>query len=119
MKNQQRFILALVASAAILIAWNWIFPPPKPPQNANVNANANVQQPASPEASPTAQAAATATPAPVPATATAPATDNVPQRKLTIVTPLYQATLDTRGAVATSWILTKNKNTGREIHGAS
>jgi len=118
MKNQQRFILALVASAAILIVWNWVFPPPKPPQNANANANANVQQPASPNASPTALAVATATPAPVPATATAPATDNVPQRKLKIVTPLYQATLDTRGAVATSWILTKNKNTGREIHGA-
>ena len=121
MKNQQRFILALVASAAILIVWNWVFPPPKPPQNANVNANANVQQPASPNASPTAQAVASATATPPPAQANVPeqTADTSPQRKLTIVTPLYQATFDTRGAVATSWILTKNKNTGREIHGAS
>src|SRR6185436_13700940 len=121
MKNQQRFILALVASAAILIVWNWVFPPPKPPQNANVNANANVQQPASPNASPTAQAVASATATPPPAQANVPeqTADTSPQRKLTIVTPLYRATFDTRGAVATSWILTKNKNTGREIHGAS
>ena len=48
-----------------------------------------------------------------------PAADTIPQRKLTIVTPLYKATLDTRGAVATSWIIIKNKNTDREIHGAS
>ena len=120
MKNQQRFILALVASAAILVIWNWVFPPPKPPQNANANANANVQQSGSPSASPTAQAVATATPAPVQASASpAPTPETVPQRKLRIVTPLYEATLDTRGAVATSWILTKNKNTGRAIHGAS
>ena len=119
MKSQQRFILALVASAAILIAWNWIFPPPKAPQNANANANANGQQSASPVALPTAQAAATATPAPAQATAAEQTADTSPQRKLTIVTPLYRATFDTRGAVATSWIITRNRNTGREIHGAS
>lgn len=118
MKQQQRFILALVASAAILIAWNYLSPPPKPPLNANANANANVQQSASPAVSPTAQAPATATPAPA-QTAPPPTTDTVAQRKLTIVTPLYQATFDTHGAVATSWILIKNKNTGRDIHGAS
>src|SRR4051812_3311413 len=106
MKNQQRFILALVASATILIAWNWIFPPPKPAQdanvNANVNANANVQS-ASPSASPSAKAAAPATPGSTQAPAApAPAAETIPQRKLRIVTPLYEATFDTHGAVATS-----------------
>ena len=48
-----------------------------------------------------------------------PAVDNTPQRKFHIVTPLYEATLDTRGAVATSWILKKNKSTGRGIFAAS
>ena len=43
----------------------------------------------------------------------------MPQRKLRIVTPLYEATFDTRGAVATSWIIKKNKNTGRDLHAAS
>jgi len=119
MKQQQRFILALVASAAVLILWNYLFPPPKPAQ-PNANANANVQQAASPSASPTAQAVATATPAPAQAAAS-PATtpDSMPQRKLRIVTPLYDATFDTHGAVATSWIIKKNKDTGRDLHAAS
>jgi len=43
MKSQQRFIFALVASAAVLIGWNYFFPPVPPPQNANQNANANQQ----------------------------------------------------------------------------
>src|SRR3989442_8235968 len=119
MKQQQRFILALVASAAVLFLWNYLFPPPKPPQ-PNANANANVQQAASPAASPTAQALATATPAPARASSSpAPTPDSVPQRKLRIVTPLYETTFDTRGAVATSWIIKKNKNTGRDLYAAS
>src|SRR5438309_2226645 len=32
MKQQQRFIIALVASAAVLILWNYVFPPVKPPK---------------------------------------------------------------------------------------
>jgi len=110
MKQQHRFLLALVASAAVLILWNYFFPPPKPPQ-PNANANANVKQAASPSASPTAQALATVTPTPAQASASpAPAaTPDLPQRKLRIVTPLYEATFDTHGAVATSWILRKIK----------
>src|ERR1044072_7522805 len=123
MKQQQRFLLALVASAAVLILWNYAFPPVKPPQpNANANANANVQQSASPSPSSTAHAAATVTATPTPALTNAsstPTPETVPQRKLRIVTPLYEATFDTRGAVATSWILKKNKNNGRDIYGAS
>ncbi|HYX28825.1 MAG TPA: membrane protein insertase YidC [Pyrinomonadaceae bacterium] len=119
MKNQQRFILALVASAAILIIWNYLFPPPKPPQNANANTNANVQQSASPSASSTAQVQTTATPAPAQSPVAESSPDAMPQRKLTIVTPLYTATFDTHGAVATSWIIKKNRDTGRDIYGAS
>lgn len=109
MKQQHRFILALVASAAVLILWNYFFPPPKPPQ-PNANANANVQQAASPSASPSALASVSVTPTPAQAAASpAPTPDNLPQRKLRIVTPLYEVTFDTRGAVATSWILRKVK----------
>lgn len=117
--------MALVASAAVLILWNVFFPPPKPPQqpDANVNANANVAaQSPSPAASATAQAQATAqataTPSPAQAAASpasTPAPEVMPQRKLRIVTPLYEATFDTHGAVVTSWIIKKNKNTGRDI----
>jgi YidC/Oxa1 family membrane protein insertase len=121
MKQQQRFILALVASAAVLILWNYLYPPVKPPQ-PNANANQQVAQ-ASPQStsqsSPqaTAQPSATVTPAPAQANASpAPTPDSVPERKITVVTPLYEATFDTRGAVATSWVITKNKNTDRAIY---
>lgn len=121
MKQQQRFILALAASAAVLIAWNYLYPPVKPPQqaNANVNANANVSQNSSPSASPAASAQTSATPNNAQATASpTPAPETVPQRKLRVVTPLYEATFDTRGAVATSWIIKKNKNNGHDLYGA-
>jgi YidC/Oxa1 family membrane protein insertase len=120
MQQQQRVILALVASAAVLILWNYLFPPVKPPQ-PNVNANANPQQVAQASPQATAQPSATANPTPAQAaqTTTAPAPDSVPQRKIRVVTPLYEATFDTRGAVATSWIIRKNKNTGRDIYAAS
>src|ERR1041385_3718609 len=121
MKQQQRFLLALVASAAVLILWNYLYPPVKPPQqpNANVNANANVAQSSSPTASPTAQAQSTATPkSPAAAASPSPTPELVPARKLKIVTSLYEATFDTRGAVATSWIIRKNKNNGQDLFGA-
>jgi len=121
MQQQQRFVLALVASAAVLILWSYLFPPVKPPQpNANANANAQPSTQGSPQptSQPTAQSKPSVTPATAPA-APSPAVDNTPQRKLHIVTPLYEATLDTRGAVATSWILKKNKSTGRPILAAS
>ena len=119
MKQQQRFIVALVVSAAVLILWNYAFPPVKPPQpNANANANANAQPATTSSPQPTSQPTTSATPTQT-AKSPAPTAEPNPQRKLRIVTPLYEATLDTHGAVATSWIITRNKNTGREIYAAS
>jgi len=117
MKQQQRFILALVASAAVLILWNYLFPPVKPPQpdaNANANSQAIAQASPQPTSQATAQPTATATATPAPAKATAspapaaPTPENVPQRKLQVVTPLYEVIFDSRGAVATSWIVNRS-----------
>jgi YidC/Oxa1 family membrane protein insertase len=125
MQQQQRFIVALVASAAVLILWNVLFPPVKPPQpNANANANNQVAAQVSPQ--PTSQTAATTTPTPAqPAQTPAPAPGNAPdtvqQRKLQVTTPLYEVTFDTRGAVATSWIVNKVKRSDgswRELYSA-
>ncbi len=123
MQQQQRFIVALVASAAVLILWNVFFPPVKPPANANAN-NQPVAQ-GSPQ--PTAQPAASVTPSPAPAGQSpsptpSVTTDNTPQRKIRVTTPLYEATFDTRGAVATSWIVKKvrrSDGTWRELHSAA
>lgn len=120
MQQQKRFILALVFSAAVLIVWNYAFPPAKPQPNANVNSQptpaGSPQVTAQASAQPTATASVTPTPAP---TAPPPATDNVPPRKIHVVTPLYDATFDSKGAVATSWIIRKNKNSGRDLYAAS
>jgi YidC/Oxa1 family membrane protein insertase len=125
MQQQQRFIVALVASAAVLILWNVLFPPVKPPQP---NANANTQAVAQSSPPPTSPATASTTPtpaqavqSPAPTTAASPSPtpDNVPSRKLKITTPLYDATFDTRGAVATSWIVKKvrrSDGTWRELY---
>jgi YidC/Oxa1 family membrane protein insertase len=127
MQQQQRFIVALVASAAVLILWNVLFPPVKPPQ-PNANANANSQAIAQNSPPPTSQATASTTPpsaqaaqspAPSPGASPSPTPDNIPPRKLRVTTPLYDATFDTRGAVATSWIVKKvrrSDGTWRELH---
>ncbi|HSV33313.1 MAG TPA: membrane protein insertase YidC [Pyrinomonadaceae bacterium] len=116
MQQQQRFILALVASAAVLILWNYLYPPVKPPQP---NVNANSQQTAQVSPQPTTQTTPTPQPVQSASQVPVPAPDTTPQRKIRIVTPLYEATFDSRGAVATSWIVKKNKNTGRDIYAAS
>src|SRR6185295_14868086 len=113
MKQQQRFIFALAASAVVLIAWNFLFPPTPPPApNANQQVAQSSPQPnGQPSAQPSAQATANATATPSPAQAAAsptPAPENVPARKIRVVTPLYEAAFDSRGAVVTSWIIKKN-----------
>src|SRR6185503_8589230 len=125
MKQQQRFIVALVASAAVLILWNYLFPPVKPPQ-PDANANSQAVALASPQptsqATPQPTATATATPAPVQASASpTPTPESVPPRKLHVVTPLYEATFDSRGAVATSWIVNRvqrSDGSWRELYAA-
>jgi len=116
MKQQQRFIAALAVSAAVLILWNYLYPPVKPPLP---NANANSQAAAQGSPQPTSQVSVTPTPTPAQAAQPAPAPDKVAQRKVHIITPLYDATFDSRGAVVTSWIIKKNKNTGLDLHAAS
>src|SRR6266436_4549710 len=125
MQQQQRFIVALVSSAAVLILWNVLFPPVKPPLlNANANANSQAVAQSSPQL--TSQSTASTTPRPAQtaqssAQSPAPSPDTVPQRKLRVTTPLYEVTFDTRGAVATSWIVNKVKRSDgawRELYSA-
>jgi YidC/Oxa1 family membrane protein insertase len=113
--RQERFIIALVISAAILMGWTYLFPV-KPPPQPNANSAGTQQSGASPQPSATNQPAAT----PMPAVATGtPAPDNVPHRVIHVETPLYKVTLDSQGAVASSWIIQKNRNTGKELFSAA
>jgi YidC/Oxa1 family membrane protein insertase len=114
--QQQRFVLALVISAAILLGWSYLFPTPSPKQNNANNAATPQQQTTAP---PSPQATATASEQP-PQTEGVPSTpDTTPQRTVKITSPLYEVKLDTRGAVATSWVLKslppENNGPGRAL----
>lgn len=102
-QNQSRFLIAAVLSMVVLFGWSYFFAPKPPPAdpNANVAANTNTTT-ATPAPPPTAQAQ-------TPPVAAQPVTpDTTPNRKITIKSPLYEVTLDSKGALATSWILLKN-----------
>lgn len=105
--NQQsqtsRFIIAAVLSMIVLFGWTYFFAPKKPAtdnantaQNVSNTAQTPVQQ---------AQQAPVQTPQPQTVAATP---DNIPNKTITIKTPLYQVKLDSKGAVATSWVLFKD-----------
>jgi YidC/Oxa1 family membrane protein insertase len=110
--QQKRLLLALLISTGILILWTYLFPV-KPPQ----------------QQTPPSNAAPTDSPAPVQATPMvspqqgAPRTSQSSQpsfdaerRTVLVKTPLYEARFDTLGAEAVSWIIKKNKDSGREIY---
>ena len=102
-QSQFRFLIAAVLSMVVLLGWSYFYAPTKPASNSNTAANttANSEQPA---AQPTTAPLA---PASTPQT-TAVSPDTTPSRSITIKSPLYEVTLDTKGAVATSWILLRN-----------
>ena len=115
MQQQKRLLLALLISTGILFLWSYLYPV-KPPQQQTPPAN--VATTGSPSPPPTGS---TESPAPVPAPSaqpTQPAFD-AERRTVLIRTPLYEAKFDTLGAEAVSWIIKKNKDSGREIYSAA
>jgi YidC/Oxa1 family membrane protein insertase len=102
-QSQFRFMIAAVLSMIVLFGWSYFYSPSKPAVNSNSDANV-AQQTATPIP------AATVQPQAQPVTATTLAPDTTPGRTITIKSPLYEVTLDSKGAVATSWIILKNKS---------
>lgn len=98
-------MIAAVLSLAVLFGWSYFFAPKKPADSTNTNANANVA------AANTATPAATPAPQPTEQTQAQTTTpDTNPARTITIKSPLYEVTLDSKGAVATSWIILRNRS---------
>jgi YidC/Oxa1 family membrane protein insertase len=107
--TQFRFLIAAVLSMAVLFGWTYFFPGPKVDPN---DANSNTAQVNSNTATPTAPELAQQQPnAQQTATPTNDTPDANPNKEITVKTPLYQVKLDSKGAVATSWILLKNIST--------
>ena len=106
-QSQSRFFIAAALSLVVLFGWSYFFAPPKKP----VTDNANTAQTAANTAATPIQQAQQAQPTPVQNPQPVAATpDNVPNKTVTIRTPLYQIKLDSKGAVATSWILLRDKS---------
>ncbi|HKX84629.1 MAG TPA: membrane protein insertase YidC, partial [Pyrinomonadaceae bacterium] len=100
--NQSRFLVAAVLSFAVLMIWSYFFAPQKPASD-QANTNSNTAAETSSQQTPIPQQPAAA-PTPVPA-----ATDSTPSRTITIKSPLYEVTFDSKGAVPTSWIILRNE----------
>jgi len=104
--SQKRFLIAAVLCVFILFGWQYFFAPKNPAgDTANKAANSNTNTTAA-VAGPTP--VPTAAPTETPAPEVAAAVPSAPNRKITIKTPLYEVTLDSKGAVATSWVILKN-----------
>ncbi len=105
-ETQFRFMLAAGLSMAVLFGWSYLFPTPQPETG---DTNANVAQVNSNTATPppaeTVQQKPAETPQPSQLNSNP---DTNPNKEITIKTPLYQVKLDSKGAVATSWVLLKN-----------
>ncbi|MDH3528544.1 MAG: membrane protein insertase YidC, partial [Acidobacteriota bacterium] len=105
-QTQTRFILAAVLSLVVLTGWTYLFSPEKPADelaNANTAVNAGKDEKATPKEETVKPKEETAAKEEV-----EEAPDENPNKTVTIKTPLYEVTLDSRGAAATSWILLKN-----------
>jgi YidC/Oxa1 family membrane protein insertase len=100
--SQSRFLIAALLSMAVLFGWTYFFAPKK---SATDNTN-------------TAQSATTATPTPTENQTAQPnqpqnqqvtvVPDSILQKTVTISSPLYKVKLDSKGALATSWVLLKS-----------
>ena len=100
--ESKRVILAVVLSLAILVGWNYLFPPaPKP-----------VPNPASPQTAQTQPAKESASPAPKAEVLTAFAP--TPGKKVTVDTPLYTAVFNASGAVLERFSLKHYRQTLEE-----
>ncbi len=97
---------------AVLFGWTYFFGP-SPAEQEKQQQSAETSAPA-PSASPAEQAVTA--PAPPP---TAASQESNPDRTITIRSHLYEAKIDAKGAVATSWIILKDKNPygEREVYG--
>ncbi len=107
--NQSRFLIAAVLSMVVLFGWSYFFAPKKPVDDANSNIASNTNTAPS-----TPQPTATVSPQAKPETAATTTPDTTPNRTISIKSPLYEVTLDSKGGVATSWVLIQNKSPKEE-----
>ncbi len=98
-QNQSRFLIAALLSMTVFFGWSYFFAPkPKPNDNSNTAQVGNTQAAPAPQTQ--------STPLQTQAPTTTP--DNTPNKQITIKSDLFEVKLDSKGALATSWILYKD-----------
>jgi len=109
-KNQTNFLLAAVLSLAVISIWGYFYAP-----NKSAEENANVDQANSEQANSNTESTPEVKKTPEPEKTEIVSTpDETENRTITIKTPLFKAKIDSKGAVATSWILFLNDADGEE-----
>lgn len=108
--QQKRLLLALLISIVILFSWSYFFF--KPTEQLPANGAAPTASPSPGVSSPPATPAPSATPG----NAAVTNQEQQPKRTVVIKTPLYEARFDSLGAEVVSWIIKKNKDSGRDIY---
>ena len=98
----------MVLAMSVLFGWQYFYAPKPPVADPNAAANTNTAQAVATQPTPAAPVAQTPTD---PATTTP---DTTPNKQITIKSPLYEVTLDSKGAVATSWVLIQNRSGAEE-----
>lgn len=93
MDHQKRFILAMVLSGIIVIAWQYLFPPPLPPEQPDAGAAVEKKVDGT---TPAATADTKVVPVPV-----AQPAKVIPARKDVLTTPKFKVTLSNQGGVVT------------------
>ena len=114
--DKSRFVLAIVFSAAILFGWSLLFPVKQQPPQSNANANSSAAAQQSPASSPAETPAGSQDKQAAQGADTKASAENTQARKIKVTTPLYDVTLDNRGAVATSWVIKKNKDNQNPLY---
>jgi len=112
--QQKRLIIALLISTAILFLWSYLVPVQQPKPGPTPQAPS--PQASAPQQAVTPPSGSTVAPSPVPAGSPGAIANAAPHRILTVKTPLYDVKLDSLGAQAISWIIKKNKDSGKEIY---
>lgn len=107
--EQKRLLLAFLLSAFILFGWTYFID-----RNTSRQPNANSAQQTNASPSPTPLNSASAPAQQVTQLAQVP--DSTPRRSVTVKTPLFEVKLDSKGAVATSWVISRNKRTGKPLY---
>ena len=107
-QNQTRFMLAAVLSLIVLTASSYFFSPEKPPENADANSNVSQNKEAKPIVEKPEEEKASEEPTKEEESSGFNEIEEAENRTIKIKTPLYEVTLDSKGAVATSWVLLLN-----------